>query len=257
MDLGLEGRGYLVCGGSRGLGFAVASALIAEGANVLLTARNKDALAEAADGLGERASWVAAGLSEPTGVDLLVQRTTEQFEDGLSGVLVNHGGPRTGTALELTDAQWLEAFKQILGGPLRLIRGLVPEFAEGSSLLFVTSSSVRAPLPSLDASNVLRPGVAALAKSLSIELGPRVRVNTIAPGRVDTERVQFLDEERAGAARISYEEQRARMVAMIPLGRYGDPDEFGRTAAFILSPAASYISGAAIQVDGGYVRSLP
>lgn len=246
-----------MCGGSRGLGLAVASVLIAEGANVLLTARSKDALTSAADRLGERASWVAGDLSDPTSVDVVVQRTTEQFEDGLAGVLINHGGPRTGTALELTDAQWLEAFSQILGGPLRLIRGLEPELSEGASLLFVTSSSVRAPLPSLDASNVLRPGVAALAKSLAIELGPRVRVNTIAPGRIGTERSRFLDEERAGAARIRYEDQRAKMEALIPLGRYGDPAEFGRVAAFLLSPAASYISGAAIQVDGGYVRALP
>ena len=144
-----------------------------------------------------------------------------------------------------------------MAAPLRLIHGLLPEFSEGASLLFVTSSSVRVPLPSLDASNVLRPGVAALAKTLSIELGPRVRVNSIAPGRIDTERLRSLDEERAGAARINYEEQRARMEALIPLARYGDPSEFGRTAAFLLSPAASYISGAAIQVDGGYVRALP
>lgn len=130
-------------------------------------------------------------------------------------------------------------------------------FAEQSSVLFVTSSSVRQPIGALDTSNVLRPAVAALVKTLAIQLAPRTRVNSLAPGRFDTDRVRELDTGRADAAGISLDEQRARSARSIPLGRYGDPREFGQAAAFLLSPASSYITGAAIQADGGMVTSVP
>ena len=128
---------------------------------------------------------------------------------------------------------------------------------EGASVLFVTSSSVRQPIPGLDASNVLRPGVAALAKCLARELGPAVRVNSLAPGRFDTARARWLDEQNAEKRGVSVDEVRAATTDAVPLGRYGDPAEFGRTAAFLLSPAASYVSGASVQVDGSLVTAVP
>lgn len=257
MDLGLRDKAFVVGGGSRGLGRAVAAELVAEGARVLLVSRDAAALARASAELGERAYPFAADLSSAGGVDA-VAATVPLTLGALDGILVNAGGPPPGNALELEDEQWLGAFKALLGGPLRLLRALVPEMRAGGSILFVTSSSVRQPIPGLDTSNVLRPGVAALAKTLARQLGPRsIRVNSMAPGRLDTERVRALDEGRALAQGITYEEQRAQMDAAIPLGRYGDPAELGRVAAFLLSPAASYLSGISLQVDGGLVTALP
>jgi 3-oxoacyl-[acyl-carrier protein] reductase len=140
---------------------------------------------------------------------------------------------------------------------VRLLRTLVPQMNDGASVLFITSSSVREPIKDLDASNVLRPGVAALVKCLAKEVGPRVRVNSMAPGRVDTARSRSLDEARAQDFGISTEEQRRNVSEEIPLGRYGEPAELGRAAAFLLSPAASYITGVSLQVDGGLVSAVP
>src|ERR687890_1407987 len=255
MILGLEGKSFLIGGASRGLGRAIAEQLVAEGARVLLVTRDADAIQEVAQELGEQASPCAANLSEPSDIDEVAEAATHL--DGLDGVLVNAGGPPFGPALKLSDEQWLDAFRILIGGPVRLLRVLVPQMNEGASVLFITSSSVRQPIQNLDTSNVLRPGVAALVKCLSKELGPRVRVNSMAPGRIDTARSRSLDEARAQDSGISPEEQRSNVSEGIPLGRYGEPAELGRAAAFLLSPAASYITGVSLQVDGGLVSAVP
>jgi 3-oxoacyl-[acyl-carrier protein] reductase len=255
MMLGLDNKSFVVGGASHGLGRAVAEQLVAEGARVLLVARDADTIQEVAQELGEQAFPYAADLMEPSDIDEVAEAARRLGR--LDGVLANAGGPPFGPALELSDDQWFDAFQILIGGPVRLLRNLVPQMNEGASILFITSSSVRQPIENLDASNVLRPGVAALAKCLANELGPRIRVNSLAPGRIDTARSRSLDESRAQALGVSVEEQRRTVSEGIPLGRYGEPAELGRAAAFLLSPAASYITGISLQVDGGLVSAIP
>jgi 3-oxoacyl-[acyl-carrier protein] reductase len=233
----------------------VAKQLVAEGARVLLVARDADTIQEVAQELGDRAYPCAADLSKSSDIDQVAEAATRMGQ--LDGVLVNAGGPPFGPTLNLSDDQWLDAFHILIGGPVRLLRALVPQMNEGASILFITSSSVRQPIENLDASNVLRPGVVALAKCLANELGPHIRVNSLAPGRIDTARSRSLDESRAQALGVSVEEQRRKVSEGIPLGRYGEPEELGRAAAFLLSPAASYITGVSLQVDGGLVQAIP
>jgi len=253
MDLGLERRSFVVGGGSRGLGRAVADELVREGAHVLLVARDAESLAAAAGELGERASWCAADVADPAAPDAIAHAV----DGALDGILVNHGGPPVGKALELSDDEWLAAFDLVLRGPIRLLRTLAPRMAEGGSIVFVTSSTIREPMPGLDTSNVLRPGVAALVKTLARDLGSRVRVNSVAPGRIATDRSRSLAESRAAETGVGVEEQLARETAKIAAGRYGDPAELARVATFLLSPAASYVSGVNVQVDGGLVSAIP
>jgi 3-oxoacyl-[acyl-carrier protein] reductase len=167
------------------------------------------------------------------------------------------GGPPAGPALSLADADWERAFAVLVTGPMRVLRALFRRMRPGGSILWITSSSVRQPITGLDSSNLLRPGIAALVKSLARELGPDVRVNSLAPGRFDTDGVRELDAGRAGARGVPLEELREQTAAAIPLGRYGDPAELGRVGAFLLSPAGSYLTGVSVQVDGGLVNAVP
>jgi 3-oxoacyl-[acyl-carrier protein] reductase len=255
----LAGRSFIVGGGSRGLGHAIATEIVERSGRVLLVARDAAALERAVDELGaDNARACAADLGAPGAAEQIADAAGAAFGDRLDGVVVNGGGPPIGPALDLDDDTWRGAYELLLGGPLRLLRLLVPRLAEGGSVLFVTSSSVRQPIAGLDTSNVLRPGVAALAKTLAIQLGPRgIRVNSIAPGRFDTDRVRELDGARAAATGNDVDELRAETAAAIPLRRYGDPAEFAHAAVFLLSDAASYVSGVALGVDGAAVTAQP
>ncbi|MFG2529722.1 SDR family oxidoreductase [Streptomyces sp. NPDC048516] len=246
MDLGLTDRTYLVTGATRGLGFATARELVADGANVVLTGRTEESAAAAAASLGERALGVASDNADPKGPDRLVAAARERF-GRLDGVLISVGGPPPGGALDNTDDQWQQAFESVFLGAVRLARTAAAELAEGGVIGFVLSGSVHEPIPGLTVSNGLRPGLAGFAKSLSVELGPRgIRVLGVLPGRIATDRMTQLD-----ALSGDPEGTRARNSAAIPLGRYGTPEEFGRAAAFLLSPAASYVTGVMVPVDGG------
>ncbi len=252
MDLGLAGRCYIVTGGSRGLGYATAEAIVADGGNVVLAARNPQTLADAADRLGrDHVTALACDLADAASPAALCDAARERF-GRLDGALVSVGGPPYGSVLEISDDDWRAAFESIFLGGLRIARTVAQSVGAGGSIAMVLSSSARSPIPSLAVSNGLRPGLAMAAKTLADEVGPAgVRVNALMPGRIATDRTLSLDERSgdAAAARRVHE-------AGIPLRRYGDPAEFGRVAAFVLSPAASYVTGAAIAVDGGALRTL-
>ena len=253
MDLGLGGRGYLLTGASRGLGFASAQALVADGARVLVSSRSADGVAGAVATLGGEpaASGLAVDLADPDAAPRLVEAALERL-GRLDGALISVGGPAPGTVLEAPEEAWRTAVESVLLGPLRLVKALVPHLGEGAAIVFVLSTSVREPIAHLAVSNGLRPGLAMTAKALADELGPRgVRVLGLMPGRVATDRIVEID-ERTGDA----EAARRSSEASIPLRRDGRPEEFGRVAAFALSPAASYLTGMALPVDGGQVRSL-
>jgi 3-oxoacyl-[acyl-carrier protein] reductase len=299
MDLGLRDRAYLVTGGSRGLGFAAALALIAEGAHVLLSAPHESTAAAAAERLTQAAAalrtagapagsaggpadatggpadatggpagtaaWAVADNADPATPGQLAAAARDRF-GRLDGALISVGGSPSGTVAGTGDDAWRSAFESVFLGAVRLARVLAASLdgesregtgtaalpGTGGSIVFVLAASVRAPLPDLAISNGLFPGLAGVVKTLADEHGPAgIRVNGVLPVRIATDRVRELD-----ALAGDPDEVRARLSQNIPLRRYGEPAEFGRPAAFLLSPAASYITGSMIPVDGGAIRAI-
>ncbi len=245
MDLGLRDRVYLVTGGSRGLGYAAAQALVADGARVVVSGRDAGAAAGAAQALGAgQAVGLAADNADPATPGRLIAAARGQF-GRLDGALISVGGPPPGSATDVPDEAWQAAFGSVFLGAARLSRALAAELPDGGAIAFVLSSSVRVPIPGLAISNGLRPGLAGFAKTLAAELGPRgIRVNGLLPGWIATGRLRDL-----GPAR-------EELADSIPLRRVGEPAEFGRAAAFMLSPAASYLTGTMLPVDGGALRAI-
>jgi 3-oxoacyl-[acyl-carrier protein] reductase len=247
MELGLEGRTAIVCGGSSGMGLAVAEALTAEGANVALFARRREVLEREADRIGALA--VQGDLTIPQHLERLVQATIGAF-GALDILVLNGGGPPPATAASLTAAAVEEAVALLLTSHVALVGHCLPHLrasGRGRSVA-IESSSVREPIDGLALSNAVRPGVIGWLKTLARELGPDgVTVNAIAPGSIDTERIREVYGDDGPSAEA---------LARIPLRRLGDPAEIGAVAAFLASERASYVSGAVIPVDGGLTRSL-
>lgn len=247
MDLGLADRVYLVTGGSKGLGFATAQALVDDGAKVVLSSRSQENVDKAVAQLGENAVGVAGDNADIGLAERMVDTATARF-GRLDGVLVSVGGPPVGDVLDKTEQEWSDAFSSIFLGTLRLVRRVVDDLGDGGVIGLVLSTSVREPLDHLAISNGLRPGLAGMAKTLSNEVGPRgIRVVSLMPGSIRTERAAALFADPAVLA------TRAEGIA---LRRIGEPEEFGRVAAFLLSPAASYVTGTVVSVDGGAIRAI-
>ncbi|MFJ6081700.1 SDR family oxidoreductase [Streptomyces sp. NPDC092369] len=246
MDLGLKDRVYVVTGATRGLGNATARELVADGAKVVVTGRDEKRAVDAAAELGPDAAGIGVDNSEPDAAERLIAFARERF-GRFDGVLISVGGPPAGFVADTTDEQWQTALESVFLGAVRLARAAAAQLPEGGVIGFVLSTSVHEPIPGLTISNALRPGLAGFAKSLADELGPRgIRVVGLLPARIDTDRVRELDGLSADPAAT-----RAANESRIPLRRYGRPEEFGRAAAFFLSPAASYLTGVMLPVDGG------
>lgn len=261
MDLNLKGKVALIVASSQGLGKAIAVELIKEGANVMLTSRDAEKLAavkEELDQLGPgKAAYYSADITNVENIKSLVQNTHENF--GKIDVLVNNaGGPPGGMFEQFSDEDWQKAFELNLLSYIRIIREVLPDLKEeGGRIINLASSSIKTPIPGLILSNTFRTGIVGLTKTLAEELAPyKVLVNTVAPGRIATDRVAFLDDLKAkktGQTREQVEEQSKKQI---PLGRYGTPEEFGKVVAFLVSDASTYITGSSILVDGGLIKSI-
>jgi 3-oxoacyl-[acyl-carrier protein] reductase len=256
MDLGLDGRVFVLTGASRGLGFATAQSLVADGAKVVISSRTDERVSAAVEALNDsagavRSIGVVADLKDPAAPDRLVGAARTAY-GRLDGALISVGGPPPGTAAQMTDEQWRDSFETVFLGSIRMARTVVASLGEGGSVGFVLSSSARVPLAGLGVSNGLRPGLAGVVKDMADQYGPQgIRVFGLLPHRILTDRNLELFAATGDAAAAQ-----AQAEAAIPLRRLGDPAEFGRVAAFLLSPAASYLTGLSVPVDGGAVRAL-
>ena len=262
MNLGLDGKRALVTAASGGLGFASAQALSAEGARVAICSRAKDRADDASkrirEATGSEVFAYEADVSQDASLRQLLERATSDL-GGLDILICNAGGPPPGGFKVLDEEKWDAAYQLTLQSVVRSVRYALPHFKNsgGGRILVIASSSVKQPIPNLLLSNVFRPAIQGLCKSLSAELAEdNIQVNILAPGRIETERINQLDEALAQKQNLALEEVRKRSIQNIPMGRLGQPEEFGRVAAFLCSEAACYVTGSTLFVDGGSVRAL-
>ncbi|GGE19493.1 short-chain dehydrogenase [Marinithermofilum abyssi] len=260
MNLGLQGKVALVTASSRGLGKAIAMELAREGSRVAICSRSRDRVEETAAAIRRRTNAeilaLTGDVSQGDDISRIVEQTITQW--GRIDILVcNAGGPPSGPFESFDDVAWMRAFETNLLSVVRLVRAALPHMDRGGRILTIASSSVKQPIPGLILSNTMRAGVNGLMKTLAEELAPRgILVNTICPGRIATGRLQELDQAAAEREGISPDAVQDRVVRQIPLGRYGEPEEFARVAAFLASDANSYVTGATLLVDGGMVKAL-
>jgi len=260
MDLKLKGKTAIVTGASRGLGYAVANLLASEGVKIILNSRDPNNLRNSAELIRKsnpaQVIPVAGDITNPSTPLLLAEAVKENF-GCLDLLITNAGGPPVGSFESFDDADWDEAVELSFISHVRLIRAALPLLKESSSasILTITSFSVKQPLPNLILSNSIRSATVGLTKSLALELGPvGIRVNSILPAWTETERVRELMEDRARKNQSTVEDEIAKLTRESPLGRLCTPDEFARAAVFLLSPAASFITGVMLSVDGGFYR---
>ncbi|WP_428242537.1 SDR family oxidoreductase [Gynuella sp.] len=262
MDLQLKDKVIMVAAASQGMGYAIARQCALEGARVSMASRDKAAIEAAAETIraesGAKVQAYQFDARDGSSIERWVADTIVDLGP-VNGLLVNAGGPPTGQFESFDDNDWQAAFELTLMSAVRLIRAVLPSMkqAGGGSILTLTSSSVKEPIDVLILSNVMRSGVTSLVKSLSQQLaGDKIRVNNIIPGLIDTQRVQGMDQAVADKQGITREARKAQVEATLPWGRYGRPEEFANAATFLLSEAASYITGSSLTVDGGKMKTV-
>lgn len=257
MDLGLKGKRALVLGATRGMGQGIAARLAAEGADVAICGRKiADAEATSADISGSRA--YALDLSDTESINALVKALKADFGD-LDIVVCNGGGPPPGNIADVTAETWAAQFQTMFINQLTIVNAFLPGMRERGwgRILVVSSSGIVQPIPNLGISNAIRASQVGWAKTLSSEVAPDgVTVNTVAPGRIHTDRVNQIDAAAATKQGKSVEEIARASQATIPMGRYGSVAEFADTAVYLLSENASYITGSVVKVDGGMIRGV-
>ncbi len=260
MDLQLNGKVALVTGSSRGLGYATALQLASEGARVVINGRDKDSLEAAAQQIRTQTHAEVLALpgdvTDPELPGRLVRQITGTWQ-GLDILITNAGGPRPGAFEKFTDEDWAQAVDLSFLSHVRLIRAAIPALRKSSaaSVLTITSYSVKQPIPNLVLSNSIRAATVGLTKTLAMELGQDgIRFNSILPGWTRTERVQKLMKARAETNGTTIEEEIQKQSAESPLGRMATPEEFANAAVFLVSPAAAYITGVMLTVEGGMYK---
>jgi 3-oxoacyl-[acyl-carrier protein] reductase len=261
MDLNLQGKVALVVASSQGLGKAIAKQLAEEGTNVMLTSRDEHKLQATQKELQQSASgqvaYFKADITNPEDVKALVQETRKKL--GKIDILINNaGGPPGGNFEVFSDEDWVKAFELNLLSYVRIIREVLPDLKEsGGRIINVASSSIKIPIPGLILSNTFRTGVVGLSKTLAEELAPyKILVNVVAPGRIATDRTAYLDQVKADKIGLTKEQVEEQSKKNIPLGRYGDTEEFAKVVAFLVSDASTYMTGSSFLVDGGMVKSI-
>ena len=262
MDLHLKDKVIMVAGASTGLGYAVAQAVAREGARVSIASRSAENIEKAAGTLRkEMDTEIRANVCDvrdPVAIENWRDATLSAFGT-IDGLVVNAGGPPPGKFDQFDDADWQKGFELTLLSSIRMIRAVLPTLREKHSgaIVTMTSMSIKEPIDILLLSNVFRSGVVSLVKSLSRDLaGDGIRINNLVPGRMDTDRARAADTAAARRRGISIEQQRRDEESLIPIGRYGTAREFGKAAAFLLSDAASYMTGSTLTVDGGKIQMV-
>lgn len=261
MELQLNGKTAVIAASSQGLGRAIAEELLREGANVVISGRGEEKLKGVAAELkeigGGKVVHQKTDITNPEDIKKLIQTAIDHF-GGVDILVNNAGGPPAGSFESLTDEQWQTAFDLNLLSYIRLIRESLPFLKKhGGKIINIASSSIKEPIPGLLLSNTFRTGIVGMTKTLSQELAQYgILINTVAPGRIATDRVRHLDEINAEKLQVSREEVEERVKDTIPLGRYGKPEEFAKVVVFLASDANSYMTGSSFLVDGGMVKSI-